>query len=923
MVLPAAARCKGTMLGRLVWILLLFGLLLLSGFCEACKKITFNVPHKLDAGMFIGRVNMKLCFQHFGIISSNNPNFTVLNDSLLYTTTAMSLSSHENTIALSFKGIDENEPRMIYVNLQTYSGKTARDNARRVREAVVSRTKRRWAPVPTIIMENSLGPFPMQIQQLSSDMAQKYNIKYSITGPGVDQVPLHYFYIEEDTGNLFVTCPIDREEYPEFQLICYAVTSDGYTPEVPLVHIIRIEDDNDNAPEFDHDIYTFHVLENSRIGTLVGQVTATDKDEPDTLHTKLKYRILSQHLLSPQTSALFAIHPDTGCITVASPHLDRETTSEYLLQVEVRDMGGQDFGLCNTAKVLIVIGDVNDNPPQLLHTMYEVSLLENTVNAELLCIPVSDSDEPGTPSWLASFTIIKGNEDNSFAINVDQERNVGCLVVLKGLDYEKAKERRLEIVVNNEAPYAPPPNARAISKSMVTVVVNIKDQDEGPVFEPCEYNLYIKEGLPTGTVVGNYKAKDPETGSSEGLSYRLISDPCNWIIIDRRGDLTITKVLDRDVPDNKQNHCNVTVSATDQSGKSGIGEIVMTLIDENDNYPVVTKKNYTMCKNKKPVCVTAIDKDIPPNTTPFHFEIETPTDSTWKITPHEDASALILPVADIDYGHYPILLRVYDNGGSSGTSEIMIHYCDCVIPSECVSQLSPVVPLNAAVDSTYAEYSTSFVPWGAVSTVFGSALLMLGMGAPVGYWYRKRGSTHHVVADDVAAPNLITSNTEAPGDILTDVNIFPVKTVSGSMSTILERNVKGENVAMVKGERGSTAELVKGGKSHMSGSLRHIALPLRNSYKDICAEWQDFTNPHLSEMVYLCGQDEEGKHVEEYLLPYTYEGKESPVGTLSSCTGESEEEELDFLNEPEPPFRTLAETFANSLGSTPDQTLLK
>ncbi|KAH0617756.1 hypothetical protein JD844_016309 [Phrynosoma platyrhinos] len=827
--------------------------------------------------MFIGRVNMKQCFQQSGIISSSNPNFTVLDDGSLYTTNAMSLSSHENIISLSFKSTDENDPRTIHVHLLTYPGK------------------------------------------LSSDMALKYNIRYSISGPGVDRPPLHYFYIEAETGNLFVTCPIDREEYPEFQLICYAVTQDGYTPEIPLVHTIKIEDDNDNAPEFDHDIYTFHVLENSRIGTIVGEVTATDKDEPNTLHTKVKYRIMSQHLQSYQNPGPFAIHPDSGCITVASSNLDRETTSEYLLEIEARDMGGQEFGLCTTAKVLIEIGDVNDNVPELLQTVYEVILFENTANVELICIPVMDSDEPGTPSWLASFTIIKGNEDNSFYINVDQERNVGCLDVLKN-----AKERRLEIVVNNEAPYAVAPSARAISTSMVTVVIRIRDQDEGPVFEPCEYVLYVKECLPSGTVVGNYQARDPETGNSGGLSYSIVNDPCNWIIIDHKGDLKTTKILDRDALDLADNQCNVTVSATDQGGKTGIGEIVITLIDENDNYPVVTRENYIMCKDKIPVCIKAFDADMPPHTTPFHFEIEMPMDSSWTITSNEDASALISPTEDIDYGYYTIVLRIYDNGGTSGTSKIVIHYCDCIIPSECPSQFSP---LNAPVDRSPSEvvYSTAFVPWGLVSTVFGSLLLMVGVGTPVGLWLRKKSPIPHEVSDNSAFQNLIVSNTEAPGEELVGLSIVPVKTVNASvsMSTVLEKNEKAESMELVKGKGGSTAELVKGGGNHITGSLRHIEQPLRNSCKDICSEWQNFTNPHLAELVFLCGQEEERKHVGEYVLPYTYEGKESLVGSLSSCTGESEEEELDFLIEPEPPFRTLAETFVNSFGSSPVQTSLK
>lgn len=62
------------------------------------------------------------------------------------------------------------------------------------------------------------------------------------------------------------------------------------------------------------------------VGSTVGQVCATDKDEPDTLHTRLKYSILQQLPASP---TLFAMHPTTGVITTTSSQLDREVT--YML----------------------------------------------------------------------------------------------------------------------------------------------------------------------------------------------------------------------------------------------------------------------------------------------------------------------------------------------------------------------------------------------------------------------------------------------------------------------------------------------------------------------------------------------------------------------------------------------------------------
>ncbi|XP_013911092.1 PREDICTED: desmocollin-1-like [Thamnophis sirtalis] len=727
-------------------------------FCEACNEVSFNVPHKLKMGMFIGRVKMKHCLNDTGIIGINNPNFVILEDGSLYTKNAISLTTHESIITVFLKNVYTHEQKRIYVSLLTYPQKDSKTKRRHVRSTVVGRTKRRWAPVPTIIMENSLGPFPMQIQQLSSDMALKYNIRYFITGPGVDKPPLNYFYIEQETGNLFVTCPIDREEYPEFQLICYAMTPDGYTPEIPLIHLIKIEDDNDNTPEFEYNIYTFHVPENSIIGTIVGQVTAKDKDEPNTLHSKVKYRIISQ---SHQKLQEFVIDPDSGCITVAL-HLDRETVPTYTLNIEARDMGGEEFGLYTTAPVHIEIGDVNDNLPQIAQSMYVVEVYENIEHAEILCIPVEDKDESRTSSWMGIFVITKGNEDNSFAIRVDPQQNIGCLSTLKELDYEKSHERRLEIVINNEAPYVPPPNSRALQTSVASIVVKIKDQDEGPVFESCEYILHISERLLVGTVVGNYQAMDPETGNKH-LSYKIIKDPCGWITIDESGNLRTTESLESDSKIIEYSQCNVTVSAIDQSGKTGNGTIVIVLMIEN-NYPVSTSKHYVMCKDKKTICINATDINLPMSTIPYHFEIEKPVDLKWKLTPND-----------------------------------------------------------------------------------------VGFGAPYGLWlYRKRHTSQE--ESDLTFENVTRSNTEAPGE----GNIRP------NIEAPREGNTRPNTEA--SGNTGNT-------------------------------------------MVFLCGEDEERNVAKEYLHAYNYEGKDSPTGTLSSCTGESEEEKLSFLNEPEPPFRTLVEVF--------------
>ena len=54
--------------------------------------------------------------------------------------------------------------------------------------------------------------------QVESDTAQNYTIYYSIRGPGVDQEPLNLFYIERDTGKLYCSRRVDREQYESFEV---------------------------------------------------------------------------------------------------------------------------------------------------------------------------------------------------------------------------------------------------------------------------------------------------------------------------------------------------------------------------------------------------------------------------------------------------------------------------------------------------------------------------------------------------------------------------------------------------------------------------------------------------------------------------------------------------------------------------------
>ncbi|KAM9302890.1 desmocollin-1-like [Morus bassanus] len=870
---------------------LVLGLLVLSFCCEACKKVIFHVPSELEADTLVGRVDLRECLPSAEIISSSDGNFKILEDGSVYTTSAVSLSVEKKTFTILLKDIQEHVQKKIHVSLLEEEKRTETHKTRHARDTVLKRTKRRWGPIPSVMIENSLGPFPLQIQQVQSDTAQNYTIYYSASGPGIDQDPKGLFYIERETGNIFATRAVDREQYPSFQIICFATTPDGYSPEVPLVHTIRIEDDNDNAPYFTQDLFEFCVPENSKPGVLVGKVTAEDRDEPNTLHTTLKYRIVSQN---PPLPAVFSLHGDTGVISVSSPQLDRELVSRYTLLVEVRDMAGQPFGLCTTGTAVIKIEDTNDNAPSFKQIQYETRVEENRVNVEILRVSVVDLDEPGLPGSGAVYEIIRGNDDRSFEITTDRNTNEGILCVVKGLDYETAKQRNLVIAVRNEAPYVLAPHSQQLSQSTSSVIVHVLDVDEGPVFKPCHLRIDVKECEEIGTAIGRYVAEDPETGNSEGICYRIPPSQCNWISIDEKsGEVRTIKILDRDVGEMKQGQCNITVLAIDRNGKTGTGTIQVVIQPGNKNYPRIIKTDYIMCRDRKPICLTAQDADEAPYSTPFVYHItDRSLASSWKITRHNDNSVYLSPKGDIPFGIYTIPVSVTDNGGKVGETHVKVNFCDCVTPTECnkVRQFNGNVTLGV---------------WAILAMILGSLLLLLILITICGCC--GSGVMHRHVTDDCANHNLIISNTEAPGEEVMDHNIIPLRNTCDQGGYGIKTGDQ-QTFEMVKG-RGHTLESVKGGGHQTLGSVKEGG---GQTMMDTCrysySEWHNFTHPRLGEKVHLCRQDEEQKHSEDYLLSYNYEGKGSLAGSVGCCSDQHEEEALDFLDQLEPKFRTLAET---------------
>ncbi|KAH0500267.1 Desmocollin-1 [Microtus ochrogaster] len=662
-------------------------------------------------GTILSAVNLDKCLKSASLILSSDPAFRVLDDGTIFTTHDLLLSSEQRRFSIFLSDSQSQEQKEIEIELSAKEKK------------------------------------------IQSDAAQNYTIFYSISGPGVDKEPFNLFYIEKDTGDIYCTRSIDREQYDQFLVYGYATTADGYAPDYPLPLLFKVEDDNDNAPYFETKLTVFSVPENCRTGTSVGQVTAIDNDEPGTLHTRLKFKILKQ---IPDHPRHFSIHPDTGVITTTSPLLDREKCDTYKLVMEVRDMGGQPFGLFNTGTITISLEDENDNSPYFTQTSYTTEVEENRIDVEILRMTVQDQDLPGTPHSKAVYSILQGNENGNFRITTDPNTNEGVLCVIKPLNYEASRQVILQIGVLNEAQFSKAANGQTPTMCTTTVTVKIKDSDEGPECQPPVKVIQSKDGLPAGQELLGYKAMDPETSSSDGIRYQKVGDEDNWFEINEStGNLKTLKILDRESKFVKNNQYNISVVAMDALGRSCTGTLVVLLEDFNDHPPQVDK-DLTICQQEKDYAVLEpVDLDGPDNGPPFQFFLDNSASKLWTLEPQDG-----------------------------------------------------------------------------------------------------------------------------------------IKTQ--------------QNFEMVKG--GYTLESNKGGGHHTLESNKGGVLGAADTGRYTYTDWQSFTQPRLGEKVYLCGQDEEHKHCEDYVRSYHYEGKGSMAGSVGCCSDRQEEEGLEFLDHLEPKFRTLAKT---------------
>ncbi|XP_049428541.1 protocadherin-23 [Epinephelus fuscoguttatus] len=411
-----------------------------------------------------------------------------------------------------------------------------------------------------------------------------------------------FFTLEEKTGLLFLSAPLDYETQRFHRLTIRAV--DHGMPSLSSTQTLTVEvgDVNDQTPVFSQSVYNASVAENRDPGEAVIRVSATDKDSEENA-------VVWYSLLPGPGYELFSINPYTGLITTTS-YLDREQQHHFTLRVQARDSGTRP--LSGTATVLCAVLDDNDNPPEFMQSSFQISLPENLPPGVVHTAQASDPDhgENGT----IHYSILGEDYRGRFTIN----SHTGAVSTTQVLDREDKQNYTLTILAHD---YGPTP----LSSSTQLQLVLLDQNDNIPSFTRKSYHASISEGLPAGAEVLHVSAFDPDEGSNGEVTYSLTEDSSQGAFsVDAfTGLIRTTRSLDRE----SRAQYTLRAVATDgctQGPLSSVASVTIQVEDVNDNVPVCEQNpmnawvSMRTLPNQIVTTVTATDGDQGDNGT-IHF----------------------------------------------------------------------------------------------------------------------------------------------------------------------------------------------------------------------------------------------------------------------------------------------------------------
>ncbi|XP_015094957.2 protocadherin gamma-A12 isoform X14 [Vicugna pacos] len=410
------------------------------------------------------------------------------------------------------------------------------------------------------------------------------------------------FALNPRSGSLITAGRLDREELCMGSLKCQLNLEILMEDTVKIYGVVvEVRDINDNAPYFQEDELEIRMSENAATGMRFPLPHAWDPDIGKNSLQSYKLSSNTHFSLDVQSGADGNKYPEL----VLERSLDREEKAVHHLILTASDAG--DPVRTGTARIRVMVVDVNDNAPAFAQSEYRVSVPENVeVGTKLLLVNATDADEGANAEVMYSFRYV----DNKAAQVFKLDCHLGTISTIGELNHEESGFYEMEVQAMDNAGYS----ARA--KVLITVLdVN----DNAPEVVITSVSNSIPENSPRGTLIALLNVNDQDSGEN-GQVICFIQGNLPFKLEKSYGSyysLVTDTLLDRELVPSY----NITVTASDLGSPplSTETHIFLNVADTNDNPPAFSHASYSAYilennpRGASIISVTAYDPDYGKN----------------------------------------------------------------------------------------------------------------------------------------------------------------------------------------------------------------------------------------------------------------------------------------------------------------------
>ncbi|XP_035265581.1 protocadherin Fat 2 [Anguilla anguilla] len=432
---------------------------------------------------------------------------------------------------------------------------------------------------------------------------------------------------------------LDRETKERYGLKIVATDGRFQASATVDVHVLDI---NDNSPLCEQLLYTEVIMENSPPGVFILKVSASDPDigTNGQVSFTLHGPNADKFHLDPQTGELFTLAV-----------LDREQEVEYDLVAKATDGGGRS---CQ-ADVLLMIQDINDNPPRFSTNHYDVTVFDNTTVRTPIAVIYAKDPDTGINSEVV-YSLL-GPDSRYFSL----DEFSGILRLERSLSDESQSRFELKVQATDRGL----PHRRSSIATVTVSVVDLKDYQ--PVFLSNEYTAQIPESTAVGTEILSVSALAKDATDNVPITYDIISgnEHGKFEIDTETGALYVNGSLDFE-------HCReYYLSVEGARGKSSLSDIAMVIInitDINDNAPAFSLGDYSkeISEDISPgdtvMQVSADDLDGPLNNLVRYSIVSGDPERQFSIDPRSGEIRAIRRLDREEVTHYSLTVQAADSG---------------------------------------------------------------------------------------------------------------------------------------------------------------------------------------------------------------------------------------------------------------------